>query len=78
MRSSKVANMCVSDPFWYINMYFGARCLMESCLVGAEGSDRASELVSEVGSLVFVLLGGPGSGVGYAEGGLLMESSLSD
>ena len=42
VRSSKVAHLGVSDPFWYLTMSFGAICPMESSLVGAEGSDRAS------------------------------------
>ena len=37
---------------------------MESFLVGAEGSDEAPDLGSEVSSLVGVLLGGHGSEVG--------------
>ena len=51
---------------------------MEPPLVGAEVSDMASELYSEVGSSVVFLFGGPGSGVGSAEGGLIGNSSLSD
>ena len=51
---------------------------MEPSPVGAEGSDRASESSSEVGSLVGFSLGGPGSGVGPVEVGLLSESSLLD
>ena len=47
---------------------------MEPTLVGAEGSDKASYLGSEVGSLVGFSLGGPGSNVGYAEGGFLGAS----
>ena len=43
--------------------------------MGAEGYDRASELVSKVGSEVVFSLGVPGSGVGFAEGGLLRDSS---
>ena len=50
---------------------------MESYLMGAEGSNRASESGSEVGSLVGFLLGCPGSEMGYAEGGPLRESSSS-
>ena len=47
---------------------------MEPPLVGAEGSDRKSELVPKVGSLVVFLLGGLGSGLGYIEGGLISNS----
>ena len=61
----------------------GDRCPIESPLVGAEGSDRASSSGYKVGSKVCFLLGGPGSGVGSAEGGSLEDSqglsySLSD
>ena len=52
--------MGVYDPFWYIRMSPGSRCHMELYFVGAE-LDYASDLGSEVGSLVFFLLGGPGS-----------------
>ena len=78
MRSSRVANLGGSDLFWYLTMYFGARHPWKSSLVGSESSGRASESGSEVGSLVGFSLGGPGYGVGSAEGGLLRESSLSD
>ena len=47
---------------------------MEPSLVGAEGSNRASESGSEVGSLVDFSLGGPVSGVGSAEGGSPRDS----
>ena len=50
---------------------------MESSLLGAEGSDRASESVPEVGSLVGFSLGGTGSRVGSSELGLLRDSPLS-
>ena len=78
VRSSRVENMCGYDPFCYLTMSFWARCPMEPSPVGAEGSDRASESSSEVGSLVGFSLGGPGSGVGPVEVGLLSESSLLD
>ena len=77
MRSSRVANMDRYDPFCYLNMSFGDRCPMESSLLGAEGSDRASESVPEVGSLVGFSLGGTGSRVGSSELGLLRYSPLS-
>ena len=60
VRSSRVANLGGSDPFWYLNMSFGERCPMVSSLVGEEGSDRVSESGSKAGSLVGW---GPGSGV---------------
>ena len=44
---------------------------MESSLMGAEGSDRAPESGSEVGSKVCFLLTVPVSGVGSAEVGSL-------
>ena len=47
---------------------------MERSIVGAEGSDRASESGSEVGYLVVFSLGGPASGVGYMEEGLIGDS----
>ena len=52
----------------------GARFPMEPSLVGAEGSDRSSELGSEVGSSVGFSLGGPGSGVGSVEVGSIRDS----
>ena len=74
MRSYRVENLGGSDPFWYLMISFGGRCPMEPYLVGAEGSDRASESGSKVGSLVGFSLGGPGSGVGSVEVGLLRDS----
>ena len=47
---------------------------MEPSLVGAEGSDRASELGSEVNSLIGFLLGGLVSEVGSVEVGLISDS----
>ena len=44
---------------------------MEYSLVVVEGSDRASESASKVGYLVGFSIGGLGSGVVSAEGGLL-------
>ena len=45
--------------------------------MGAEGSDRAPESCSEVGSSVGFLLEGPGSGVGSKEGEFLRDSQGS-
>ena len=39
--SYRVDNMGGSDTFWYLIMSFGARCPMESSLVGTEGFDRS-------------------------------------
>ena len=50
---------------------------MEPSLVGTEGSDRASESVSEVGYEVYFLLGYPISGGGSVEGGPLGDSQGS-
>ena len=55
-------------------MSFGGICPVAASLVGAEGSDRASESVSEFISSIVFLLGSQISGVGYAEGGLLRDS----
>ena len=55
--SSRVADMGVSNPLWYLAMSFGGRCPIEPSLVGAEGSDRASQSGSEVSSLVGVFRG---------------------
>ena len=52
VRSSRVANLVGSEPFWYLNMSFGDICPMESSLMVVEGSDRATESGSEVGPLV--------------------------
>ena len=76
MCSFIVENLGGFCPFWYLTLYLGDRYSMESSLVGAEGSDRASELDSKVGSSVFFSLGGPGSVVGSAELGLIMDSSF--
>ena len=66
-----MANLGGSDPLLYLTISFGARCPMESSLVVVEGSDRASESASKVGYLVGFSIGGLGSGVVSAEGGLL-------
>ena len=76
MCSYRVANMGGSEHFWYLTMSFGARYPMETSLVGAKGSERASKLGSEVGFSVGFSLGGPGSRVGSAEGGPLREYFL--
>ena len=39
--------------------------------MGTDGSDRPLESGSEVGNSIVILLGGPGYGVVFAEGGLL-------
>ena len=62
------------DPFWYLMMSLGGSCPMEPSPVGAEGSDRASESGSGVGSLVGFSLGDPGYRVGSVEVGFLMDS----
>ena len=69
VRSSRVANMGGSGPFWYLMMSFGYRWPMKPSLVGAEGPDRASGLGFEVGVSVSFSLGGPGSLVGSTKGG---------
>ena len=74
MRSSRMENLCVYYPFWYLTMYPGVRFPMEPSLMGAEDSERASESVSEVGSSEGFSLGGPGSGVVSVKGGLLRDS----
>ena len=66
--------MDVSEPFWYPMISPGDRHPLKPSLLGAEGSYRASESVNEVGSSIFFLLGYPGSGVVFAEGGFLMNS----
>ena len=43
VRSSRVENLVVSDPFCYLAMYFRDRGPMGSSLIGAEVSGRASE-----------------------------------
>ena len=63
LLSSRVTNLDVYDHLWYLTMYFGDRCTMETSLMGAEGSDRAPESCFDFGSLVDLLLVGPGSGV---------------
>ena len=47
---------------------------MESSLLGAEGSNGASESGSEVGSSVIVLHGGPVFEAGSTEGGFPQDS----
>ena len=42
VRSYRVANMGLYDPFWYLAISFGDRCPIEPFLMGAEGSNRAS------------------------------------
>ena len=78
VRSYIVANMGGYDPFWYLTMSSGARCPMETSLVGAEVSDKASESGSEVGPWVSFLLGVKVSGVGSVEGGFLRDSFSSN
>ena len=60
-----------SKTFWYIKMSLRDMCPMEPTLVVTEGSYRESESGYKVGFLVVFLLGGPGSGVGSNEEGLL-------
>ena len=74
VRSSRVTNLVITCPLWYLKMSPGASCPMEPSLVGAEGSDRASESGYEVGSLIGFFIGGMGSEVGSAEGGSLRDS----
>ena len=78
MRSSRVANIGGSEPFWYLTMSFGARQPTKYSILGAEGSDRISESVFEFSYLADFSLGGLGSGVGSAKGRLLRDSSSSD
>ena len=66
VHSSRVENVGISDPLWYLEMSHVDRGPMEPSIVGAEGSDRASESGYEVGSVVGFSLGGPSSGVGSA------------
>ena len=51
---------------------------MEYSILGSEVSDRALKSSSKVGYSVVFLLGGPGSGVGSTEGGLLRDSSYPE
>ena len=74
MFSSRLENVGVYCPFWYLTMCPGSRFPVEPSLMGAEGYDRVSESGSEVGSLVGFYLGVPGSEVGSAEGGSLGAS----
>ena len=62
----RVVNLSSSELLWYLTVSIGDRFPIEPSLVGAEGSNRASESGSKVGSLVGFSPGGTGSEVGSA------------